>query len=176
MATNVAKSRRELPLGRRIPRAARRHHQRYEPERAPAHGVVLERHEAPRERGGPDDIAASPAPVSPAPSGADAVCAKPGRCAVARGGLGPRGACAAAGAQGTCSSTDPDHRGDPGEPRAKGGSARRIPAALPVALYARGSTTCQVEAQTMTSESGSGSAGTGDERYAGRRPHPRMHR
>ncbi len=73
VATNVAKSRRELPLGLRIPRDARRHNQRYEQELAPAHWAVLERQEAPRDRGGPDDTVASPAPVSPATSGADAV-------------------------------------------------------------------------------------------------------
>src|SRR5258708_27698150 len=73
VATNVAKSRREVPLELRIPRAARRHNQRYEQELAPAHWVVLERQERPRDRGGPDGTTASPAPVSPATSGADTV-------------------------------------------------------------------------------------------------------
>src|SRR5260221_13312005 len=73
VATNVAKSRREVPLELRIPRAARRHNQRYEQELAPAHWVVLERQERPRDRGGPDGTTASPAPVSPATPGADTV-------------------------------------------------------------------------------------------------------
>src|SRR5258708_28800509 len=73
VATNVAKSRREVPLELRIPRAARRHNQRYEQELAPAHWVVLERQERPRDRGGPDGTTASPPPVSPATSGADTV-------------------------------------------------------------------------------------------------------
>src|SRR5712691_10126706 len=71
--TNVTKRRSEVELGLRIPRAARRHNQRYEQELAPAHWVVLERQERPRDRGGPDGTTASPAPVSPATSGADTV-------------------------------------------------------------------------------------------------------
>src|SRR5262249_43309073 len=54
VATNVAKSSGEVPLQLRIPRAARRHNQRYEQELAAAHWVVVERQVGQRDRGGPN--------------------------------------------------------------------------------------------------------------------------
>ena len=73
VATNVAKSGRELPLVLRIPRAARRHNQRYQQVLAPAYWVLWEQQERPRDRGGLDGTAASAQAVSPAPSGANPV-------------------------------------------------------------------------------------------------------
>src|SRR5262249_44243609 len=72
--------------------------------------------------------------------------------AVARGGLCPSSAAAAAAAQGATSATSTAHGSDPGEPGAKGGSAMLVTSTLPVALYARVSTTQQMEAQTVDSQ------------------------
>jgi transposase IS66 family protein len=68
VATNVAKSSGAVPLGLQIPRAARRHNQRYPQVLAPAHWVVVDRQEGPWDRGGLDGRSAAPPPGTPATS------------------------------------------------------------------------------------------------------------